>query len=180
MQKYKNANLPVKERVQDLLSQMTLEEKLSQLRCGGCLVTMEEFYKDSQNGINSMDSEIYSFRYFDFTLINKLQKFAVEKTRLGIPLFFAVEGQHGISLPFATIFPTAGCIGATFDENYAYKMAVAEAKEGRAIGVNKVYAPNVDITQDARWGRSEENFGERTSRKRYLRNSQALSCLRYA
>lgn len=160
MKKYKNHLFSVEERTADLLSKMTLEEKLSQLRCGGCLLTMEQFYEDTQKNINSMDSEIYSFLDFDFTLINKLQKFAVEKTRLGIPLFFAVEGQHGVSLPFATIFPTAGCIGATFDESYAYKMAVAEAKEGRAIGVNRMYAPNVDITQDARWGRSEENFGE--------------------
>ncbi len=160
MEIYKNSTLSVSERVEDLLSKMTLKEKLSQLRCGGCLITIEEFYKDSQNGIDSMDSEIYSFKDFDVTLINKLQKFAVEKTRLGIPLFFAVEGQHGVSLPFATIFPTAGCVSATFDDDLAYRMAVAEAKEGRAIGVNKMYAPNVDISQDARWGRSEENFGE--------------------
>lgn len=160
MEKYKNPNLSVEARVQDLLSKMTLEEKFQQLHCPGCVIPFEEHYENAKKGVNSVHSSIYWFKALDITLINKLQKFCVEQTRLGIPLLVAAEGTHGISLPMTTIFPTTGCIAATFDEKYAYEMGKAEAKEARAMGFNQLYAPNVDLLRDPRWGRSEENFGE--------------------
>lgn len=158
--KYKDASLSVEERVEDLISRMTLEEKFQQLHCAGSAEPFEVYWEQSQKGINSVDSSIYTYRAYEPSLINNLQDFCVNKTRLGIPLFVATEGTHGLSVPNATIFPTTGCITATFDESYAYKMAVQEAKEARTLGFNQVYAPNIDILRDARWGRSEENYGE--------------------
>lgn len=161
MVKYKNPDLPVEERVEDLMSRMTLEEKLQQMHCSGCVLSYEEQLKNVREGKNTADSEIYTYLAVDdITCVNEIQRFCVEKTRLGIPLFVACEGTHGLSLPQATIFPTCGCLAATFDESYAYKMGAAEAKEARALGYNHLYAPNVDLLRDPRWGRSEENFGE--------------------
>ena len=159
MEKYRDSSLPIKERVTDLLSRMTIDEKLEQLCCPGNIL-FDKHYQNIQEGKNSMKGSIYTFRSFDVAHVNRLQEFCMKNTRLGIPLLVACEGTHGMSLPMGTIFPTTGCIAATFDENYAYKMAVAESKEARACGFNQMYAPNLDLLQDARWGRSEENFGE--------------------
>lgn len=172
--KYKNPNLPVEERVEDLLSRMTLEEKFEQIHCPGCGEPWEVHVERARKGINSVHSSIYTYTAYEPSIINELQDFCVNKTRLGIPLFVATEGTHGLSVPCATIFPTTGCIAATFDENYAYKMAVAEAKEARALGFNQVYAPTVDILRDPRWGRSEENYGEDP----YLTSKMATSVVK--
>lgn len=172
--KYKDASLSVEERVEDLISRMTLEEKFQQLHCAGCGEPWSVYWERAQKGINSVDSSIYTYTAYEPSLINKLQDFCVNKTRLGIPLFVATEGTHGLSVPNATIFPTTGCIAATFDESYAYKMAVAEAKEARALGFNQVYAPNIDILREPRWGRSEENYGEDP----YLTSKMAVSVVK--
>ncbi|MBQ7368334.1 MAG: glycoside hydrolase family 3 C-terminal domain-containing protein [Clostridia bacterium] len=158
--KYKDSNLPIEARVADLLSRMTIKEKLQQLHCPGSSVPFSVHYENIQKGENTLDSAIYCFRAFDLPLINRLQEYCLNETRLGIPLLVAAEGTHGLSLPMGTVFPTTGCIAATFDETYAYKMGAAEAKEARACGFNQLYAPNVDLLQDARWGRCEENYGE--------------------
>ena len=160
MEKYKDAARPINERVEDLLDRMTLDEKIQQLNCPGSRIPFTQHYANAQNGNYTMNGAIYTFRALDVTLINRLQEYCMTKTRLGIPLLVAAEGTHGLSLPMGTIFPTTGCIAATFDEQYAYKMGAAEAKEARACGFNQLYAPNVDLLQDARWGRSEENYGE--------------------
>lgn len=161
MEKYKNPALSAEERADDLISKMTLEEKLEQMHCSGCSLSFEEQLKNVREGKNTVHGEIYTYLSVeDLACINEIQRFCVEKTRLGIPAFVATEGTHGLSLPQATIFPTSGCIAATFDESYAYRMGEAEAKEARAMGFNQLYAPNVDLLRDARWGRCEENYGE--------------------
>lgn len=172
--RYKDPSLPVEERVEDLLSRMTLEEKFEQIHCPGCGDPWEKHFERMQKGVNSLHSSVYTYTAYDTSLINKFQDFCVNKTRLGIPLFVATEGTHGLSVPNATIFPTTGCIAATFDETYAYKMAVAEAKEARALGFNQVYAPNIDLLRDPRWGRSEENYGEDP----YLTSKMAVSVVK--
>ncbi|MBQ3506187.1 MAG: glycoside hydrolase family 3 C-terminal domain-containing protein [Clostridia bacterium] len=160
--KYKNPNLPVEERVEDLLARMTLDEKMQQLHCTGSLATFDEYYQEMLDGKARMDSSIYTYRNFDPAHINRMQEYCMNETRLGIPLLVAVEGTHGGAVPMMTVFPTTGCISATFDENYAYKMAVAEAKEAKACGFNQMYAPNCDLLREPRWGRSEECYGEDT------------------
>ncbi len=160
--KYKNPDLPIPERVEDLLSRMTVEEKLQQLHCPGSVATFEEYYKEMLEGKARMDGSIYTFRNLDPAHINRLQEYCMNETRLGIPLLVALEGTHGGAVPMMTVFPTTGCIAATFDESYAYKMAEAEAKEAKACGFNQMYAPNCDLLREPRWGRAEENYGEDT------------------
>ena len=158
--KYKNPDMPIPERVEDLLSHMTLEEKLQQLHCTGSLSTFDVYYEEMKEGKARMDSSIYTYRNFDPAHINRMQEYCMNETRLGIPLLVAVEGTHGGAVPMMTVFPTTGCIAATFDEKYAYKMAAAEAKEARACGFNQMYAPNCDLLREPRWGRCEESYGE--------------------
>lgn len=160
--KYKNPNLPVEERVEDLISRMTLTEKLEQLHCTGSLSTFDTYYEEMKAGKARMHSSIYTYRNFDPAIVNRLQEYCVNETRLGIPLLVAVEGTHGGAVPMMTVFPTPACISATFNENYAYQMAVAEAKEAKACGFNQMYAPNCDILREPRWGRCEESYGEDT------------------
>ncbi|MBE6929752.1 MAG: hypothetical protein E7463_05670 [Ruminococcaceae bacterium] len=158
--KYKNPALPVAERVEDLLSRMTVEEKLSQLHCTGSLATFDTYYREMQAGQARMDSSIYTYRDFDPAVVNRLQEYCVNKTRLGIPLLVAIEGIHGGAVPMMTVFPTTGCVAATFDDRYAYEMSAAIAKEARACGINQIYGPNCDLLREPRWGRCEESYGE--------------------
>ena len=160
--KYKDPNLPVEERVEDLISRMTLDEKLQQLHCTGSLGTFDKYYQEMKAGEPRMDSSIYTYRDFDPATINRLQEYCVNETRLGIPLLVAVEATHGCAVPMTTVFPTPACISATFNEDYAYQMAVAQAKEARACGFTQMYAPNCDLLREPRWGRCEESYGEDT------------------
>lgn len=160
--KYKNPELPIEERVEDLISRMTLDEKLQQLHCTGSLSTFDVYYQEMLDGKPRMDSSIYTFKDFDPAQVNRMQEYCMNETRLGIPLIVACESTHGNSAPMMTIFPTAACVSATFNDDYAYKMAVASAKEARACGFTQVYAPNCDLMREIRWGRCEENFGEDT------------------
>lgn len=162
LMKYKDPLLSVSERVEDLISRMTLEEKLEQLHCTGSLATFDTYYNEMLRGEARMDSSIYTYRNFDPAQINRMQEYCLNKTRLGIPLLVAIESIHGGAVPMMTVFPTTGCVAATFDEGYAYKMSVASAKEAKACGINQTYAPNCDLLREPRWGRCEENYGEDT------------------
>ena len=93
--KYKNPDLPVAERVEDLLSRMTVEEKLSRLHCTGSLATFDAYYREMQAGQARMDSSIDTCRDFDPAVVNRLQEYCVNRIRLGIPLLVAIEGIHG-------------------------------------------------------------------------------------
>ena len=76
--------------LEQIISKMTLEEKFQQLHCPGCVIPFEEHYENAKKGVNSVHSSIYWFKALDITLINKLQKFCVEQTRLGIPLLLLI------------------------------------------------------------------------------------------
>ena len=157
---YKNKNLSITERVEDLLSKMTLDEKLQQMHCFGCIYTPDETIEFVKKGENRIDTEFYSFKAITAKEINQIQRFVREKTRLGIPAYIATECVHGAPLPFNTIFPTNGCLAATFDLDLASRAAHVEGKELKIQGFNRVYSPNVDLLRDARWGRSGEDYGE--------------------
>ena len=160
MQKYKDSTLSPKERAKDLVSLMTLDEKLQQINYPGSLYPIDYHYQNAKKGINSVKCGIYSFKYFDLEKLDYLQHFAVEKTRLGIPLLIACEGTHGLSDARATVYPTAAAVAATFDPAIAYEMTKATAEEATALGFRQVYGPNLDMVRDARFGRSEESLGE--------------------
>jgi beta-glucosidase len=157
---YRNPKLPIPDRVKDLLSRMTLEEKLEQMHCSGCVYTLSEQLAFLAEGTPKVDGEYYSYTAFALPDLQKLIDETVASSRLGIPPFIATENTHGGTTPFTTIFPTPGCFAASFDNDLAYRIARAEGKELRAIGFNKVYAPNLDLLREPRWGRSEEDYGE--------------------
>ena len=157
---YKDKNLSIDERVEDLLSKMTLDEKLQQMHCYGCVYSAEEVISMFKEGKNGVDTEFYTFKYSTPEILNKIQWHCINNTRLGIPAFIATECVHGAPVPQATIFPTNGCLAATFDLELASRVAHIEGKELKLLGFNRVYSPNVDLLRDGRWGRCGEDYGE--------------------
>ena len=157
---YKNKNLPIKERVEDLLSKMTLEEKLQQMHCFGCIYSASEVLQMFEEGKNGVDTEFYTFKYSTPSILNRIQKSCIESSRLAIPAFISTECVHGGPVPKTTIFPTNGCLAATFDLDLAKRAAHVEGKELKLLGFNRVYSPNVDLLRDGRWGRCGEDYGE--------------------
>jgi len=157
--KYLNPSCDIETRVNDLLSRMTIDEKIDQMSTTGCNC-LEELLEKVNKGETVNISKTFVYVDFNVETYNALQRHQVEKTRLGIPFILACENTHGVSNPLCTIFPTTGCISATFDETIAKRVATASGKEARALGITQVYAPNIDISWDLRWGRVEENFGE--------------------
>jgi len=180
---YKDKSLPIETRVEDLLSRMTLEEKVGQLLCtlgwdyynikGSDVDVSEKFvseYKEKQMGSlwatfradpwtrktlsNGLNPELAA------KAANALQRYAVEKTRLGIPLFLAEEAPHGHMAIGTTVFPTGLGLAATWSEDLAEQMGRVVAKEIRLQGAHISYGPVIDLAREPRWSRVEETFGE--------------------
>ena len=141
------ANKEIESRVSDLLSQMTLEEKLEQIQLlPDFLVTDAEV----RNGLGSVLSVT------DPQRIRELQQMAVEQSRLKIPLLFAFDTIHG----FRTIFPIPLAAGASFDPQVAADDHTYGARESAVVGLKQTYAPMVDVSHEPRWGRIAEAAGE--------------------
>lgn len=174
--KYKDPALSPEERADDLLSRMTLREKIAQLdmRFGNnyateidpnhrCSVTPETDYdwqrlfKDVPEGLGYLHDN-----YSVPSVMNKLQKRFIEHSRLGIPVIFTGEALHGIGGTRGTILPIPTAWASTFEPKYAYEAGRIIATEARALGIHEVLAPNLDVARDPRWGRTEETFGEDT------------------
>lgn len=164
-----DANRPVDERVQLLLSQMTLEEKLQQMLAETwdfILLNNPDTPWDEligkhfgANGIGCVtDSRLDPTN--SAKAINALQRYLVEKTRLGIPALVAAECLHGLLSPGATVFPQAIAMASSWNPELLKKMAAATAKEGRAVGVSQALSPDLDLAREPRWGRCEETYGE--------------------
>lgn len=181
---YKQASAPTEYRVKDLLGRMTVEEKVAQLCCplgwemytktGKNEVTVSELYKKKMKDapIGSFWAVLRADPWTQKTLetglnpelaakaLNALQKYAVEETRLGIPVLFAEECPHGHMAIGTTVFPTALSAASTWNEELMRKMGEAIALEARLQGANIGYGPVLDIARDPRWSRMEETFGE--------------------
>lgn len=185
---YKDASQPVDARVEDLLGRMTLEEKVQQmvaiwLSKEKIQTPQGEFdaAKASANFPNGLGqiSRPYDRRAITqgpaagaaagtvnrnaedtARYINAAQKWAVEKTRLGIPLIMHEEALHGYVAPGATSFPQAIGLASTWNPALTEKVFAVAAREMRARGANLALAPVVDVARDPRWGRIEETFGE--------------------
>lgn len=165
--KYRDASLPVEERVQDLLSRMTFDEKIDQIRHIHSYAVMENG-KVNPDKLNQM----IGGRSMGFTegltltgkdcsaLMTATQKYMREKTRLGIPIFTVTESLHGSVHDGSTIFPQAVALGSTFNPALAYRMTTAIAEELAVQGINQTLSPVIDVCRDLRWGRVEECFGE--------------------
>jgi beta-glucosidase len=177
---YLDPKQPVELRVSDLMSRMTLKEKIGQLNLP--CVYVDELGKTVPEKVNSckkfaagtQTDEIGPGSGF-FTLtntisnknlaqqvdyFNELQKIAVTQTRLKIPLLEDEEGTHGAMFPGATVFPEGLAIGSSFDMPLVESIYAAAAREARAIGIHVLSTLVLEVNRDPRMGRNEEAYTE--------------------
>lgn len=180
---YKNPDLPVETRVADLLSRMTLEEKVGQLLCplgwemyeiDGTDVCPSDKYRQlvKERNVGILWATYRADPWTKKTLENglkpelaakagnALQKYVIENTRLGIPVFLAEEAPHGHMAIGTTVFPTGIGMAATWAPELIKEAGQVIAKEIRSQGGHISYGPVLDLTRDPRWSRVEETFGE--------------------
>ena len=174
---YRNAKLPSASRVKDLLSRMTLEEKAAQMQC----VWQEKSQKlvdekgnfdpakakaafKDRRGMGQVGRPSDAGGGKDARgmaeLTNAIQKYFVEKSRLGIPVVFHEECLHGHAAPGGTSFSQPIGLGATFNPELVEKLFAMTAEEARVRGAHQALTPVVDVAREPRWGRVEETYGE--------------------
>lgn len=173
-QPYKDPSLSIHERVQDLLSRMSPEEKFWQL-----FMLAEEWNRDKSYFVNGafgfeggiaeagdntagqmITSQFAGSAAAMTETINKVQQFFLEQTRLGIPVMPFDEALHGLVHQGATRFPQSIGLAASFDTALMHRVAAAIAEETRSRGIRQVLSPVINIAGDVRWGRVEETYGE--------------------
>lgn len=181
---YKDASLSVSRRVEDLLERMTVEEKIGQLiqpfgwkaytrNDDGTIRITEEFKSQlMEGGIGSLYGTLRADPWTGVTLanglspregaeaVNEIQRYAIEHSRLGIPILFGEECSHGHMAIGSTVFPVPLTMGSTWNTELFQNMCRAVAAETRAQGGAATYSPVLDVVRDPRWGRTEETFGE--------------------
>jgi len=174
---YQTAELPAERRVEDLLARMTLEEKAAQMMCvwqqkADTLVDANgDFDPDKARrafaagrGLGQVgrpsDAGGGKDARGQATLTNAIQKFFIEKSRLGIPVIFHEECLHGQASLGATSFPQPIGLASTFDPELVESLYTMTAHEARSRGTHQALTPVVDVARDPRWGRVEETFGE--------------------
>jgi len=157
-QLYRDSTATVEDRVQDLLSRMTPEEKFWQLfMIAGDFNGDESRYSEGLFGLQvSADTDGID----PVARANAVQRHFVEHTRLGIPIIFFAEALHGLVQSDAVVFPQAIGLAASFDISLMHDVACTAALECRNRGVRQVLSPVVNIASDVRWGRTEETYGE--------------------
>lgn len=149
------ADLRFEQRIDELLARMTLEEKIGQL--------MQPLYdRDDRDLLPRIEQGLVGSlcvtesRIFTPEQRNEIQRIAVEKSRLGIPLLFGFDVVHG----FSTIFPIPLGLSASWDEKAVEESASIAAREAVGYGIDMTFSPMVDISRDPRWGRISESYGE--------------------
>nr|WP_294943765.1 glycoside hydrolase family 3 N-terminal domain-containing protein [uncultured Mucilaginibacter sp.] len=182
MDVFEDPKQTVEKRINDLLSQMTVDEKTCQM---ATLYGYKRVLKDEmpverwkteiwKDGIANIDEELnnltsttddaptqYSFPFSKHaSAINTVQKWFVEETRMGIPVDFTNEGIHGLTHDRATPLPAPISIGATWDKQLVRRAGQTVGREAKALGYTNVYAPILDPARDQRWGRVVECYGE--------------------
>jgi len=164
--KYRNPKLAIEDRVADLLSRMTLEEKVGQIaprREQSSVIDPTGTYTDETAratlaGWDKPDLEFPPKRAA--ILRNGIQRYVREKTRLGIPELFMGEALHGFMEYGSTSFPQAIGLASTWDPALVKQVFTAAGQEAGAAGVGQVFSPVLDLARDPRWGRTEETYGE--------------------
>ncbi len=165
--RYKDASLPIQDRVADLLPRMTLEEKVFQLT-GGWDTHVEVIdptgtfttEKARQTLAAEWGTEL-KFTPRDAAILrNGVQRYFKEKSRLGIPAMFLGEGLHGYMEYGSTSFPQALGMASTWDPALVKRVFTAVGEEAGSRGAGQVFSPVLDLARDPRWGRTEETYGE--------------------
>ena len=174
---YKNPRLPVEQRVADLLSRMTLEEKVAQLTglwqqrpqakpqtdfaTSRGEFSSEKASKILANGIGQIARQRERMEPREgATFANAVQKWLIGNTRLGIPAILHDEILHGHMAQGSTSFPQPIALASSWDPDFISKVFTVAALETRARGSHQVLGPNLDVAREPRWGRTEETFGE--------------------
>jgi len=169
-ERFRDPAATVDDRVADLLDRMTLDEKVAQL--GGVWITdlvspdgfqEERAARKLQNGIGHVTriGASTGLRPAESAaLMNSVQRFVVEKTRLGVPVVVHEESTAGYCARDATMFPQAIGLAATWDPQLVEEIATVIREQLRAVGARHTLAPVLDIARDPRWGRVEETYGE--------------------
>ncbi|KAF2493287.1 glycoside hydrolase [Lophium mytilinum] len=166
---YKNSNLPVEDRVKDLLSRMTIQDKVAQLMQGD----ISNWINTTTNAFNysglvaNMETKAGSF-YVGYPVpqqwiaqgVKRAQDYLLQNTTLGIPALVQTEGIHGFLIGNATIFNSPIAHACSFNVDLIQQMGAAIAQESLALGVNQIFAPLADLARELRYGRVEETFGE--------------------
>jgi len=165
--KYKNAALPIDDRVADLLSRMTLEEKIGQIAPAG---DNRVHVIDPTGTYTDQTASAAISRWWDADLVfparkaallrNGVQRYLKEKTRLGIPELFMGEALHGFMEYGSTSFPQALSLASTWDPDLVHQVFTTAGDEAGSAGIGQVFSPVLDIARDPRWGRTEETYGE--------------------
>jgi beta-glucosidase len=173
---FEDPSQPIEKRINDLLSQMTVDEKTCQC---ATLYGYKRELKDEmptpewkneiwKDGIANIDEELNGLKSTQFSYpfskhaeaINTIQRWFVEETRLGIPVDFSNEGIHGLNHDRATPLPAPIGIGSTWDKALVRQAGIIAGREAKALGYTNVYAPILDLARDPRWGRVLECYGE--------------------
>ncbi|MGH7951703.1 MAG: glycoside hydrolase family 3 N-terminal domain-containing protein, partial [Limisphaerales bacterium] len=174
---YKNSAAPAEKRVKDLLARMSLDEKAAQMMCvwqkksetltdadGNFNLKKARAHFKSGHGLGQVGRPSDAGKGKNARemteLTNAIQKFFLENSRLGIPVFFHEECLHGQAAIDGTSFPQPIGLAATFNPNLVEKLYAMTAEEARARGTHQALTPVVDVARDPRWGRVEETFGE--------------------
>jgi beta-glucosidase len=153
------AGLSSERLIDTLLTRMTLEEKVAQLRC--ITKDIETAPLVGPDGVGGIGPIMRSMKEWEAAAkANRIQKMLKEKTRLGIPAILHDEALHGLIGKGATSFPQAIALASTWDTDLMGRVASAIGKETRARGIRQVLSPVVNIARDVRWGRVEETYGE--------------------
>ena len=180
---YEDPSAPLEARIENLLQQMTLDEKTCQMVT---LYGYKRVLKDDlptpewkellwKDGIGAIDEHLNGFQQWGLPpsdnayvwpasrhawALNEVQRFFVEDTRLGIPVDFTYEGIRGVESYRATNFPTQLGLGHTWNRELIRQVGLITGREARMLGYTNVYAPILDVGRDQRWGRYEEVYGE--------------------
>src|SRR5438309_5764084 len=186
MDVYENPKAPIEKRIDDLLSQMTVDEKTCQTATlygvGRGRTAAEPPLKDELptpewknkiwkdgianidehlNGIGPNGKSIYATDIKKHVwAMNEVQRFFIEETRLGVPVDFTNEGLRGLAFSTSTSFPSELGQGHTWDKELISEIGRITADEARSLGYTNVYAPTLDVSRDQRWGRIEDTYGE--------------------
>src|SRR5690348_552658 len=167
---FRDPNRPVDERVHDLLGRMTLDEKLAQL--GGVWLTSlvrddrldvdraTTLLRDGIGHVTRIGASTGLRPEASASLMNDIQRIAVEGTRLGVPVVVHEESTGGFCARDATVFPQAIGLASTWDETLVTEVAEVIRTQMRAVGARHTLAPVLDVARDPRWGRVEETYGE--------------------
>jgi beta-glucosidase len=157
--RYMDARMPIEDRVTDLLSRMTLEEKIAQLQC--TLHKIEWGKNLTKNGLGGIGPLLRSSLAADAGRKgNEIQKLAIDSTRLHIPVLFHDEALHGLIANKATSFPQAIGLAATWDPALISEIGHVIGTEARSRGIRQVLSPTINMARDVRWGRVGETYGE--------------------